>query len=183
MARPSDKSRRQSYYELLNFAIFLVGRTSWRGANELHHARALLLAPHGYSYLHYRNQMLVVHAKFPDEKEAKKPTSTFSREASRICLHRHSRPLAGDGQWKQIHCLNSRVLLKADGSFNDGDGDGYKASNIFIEDWLSNFVVPSTVLKDNSPQITFNFFVTSRNELYVKTVTTTEYHPQANRYI
>lgn len=48
---------------------------------------------------------------------------------------------------------------------------------------MASFGISSTVLTDKALQFTSKFFAAIHMELGVKTVTATEYHPQANAHV
>lgn len=52
--------------------------------------------------------------------------------------------------------------------------------NIFVDHWVIDFEIPSTVLTVNGSLFTSEFPGASCKEQSVKTVTTAEYRPQAN---
>lgn len=53
-------------------------------------------------------------------------------------------------------------------------------ANIFLDQWIIAYSIPSFILSDNGSQLLFKFFETLRGLLGAKQITTTAYHPETN---
>lgn len=133
--------------------------TPRRAANVQNCAIALVLAPHGQWYILYTTVARVLRCT-QNRSANNKPRKecVFSGELTQFCSHRHTGTLSGNRREikyivEMATCYST--LTKASQTANTM---ATRIAEIFMEYWMSNYEIPSIVLTDNRPRLTYRFF-------------------------
>lgn len=132
----------------------VISGPAWWAASIQHHPTALLSTTHGQWCVRYSGQMFIVHTKLPNKRRYKVSYVYIFRPAqsilslSKYWAYCRKRTAETDTlSWQRIDTRSWQKAIPTAKMTATG------ISNTFIEYWVDNFEIPSTVVMDNGPSL------------------------------